>query len=310
MSSPVVGVPANIFEAEDRRFYKNKELQLAETSMLEAIRTAGGLPVVLPIAEEGADVERLASMMDALLLAGGADISPGCYGETPLNPDWAGQPVRDRFELGLYAAMKAQGKPIFGVCRGFEMINVAEGGSLWQDLKSLREGSDVHRSQELYDGLGHSLRVVPGSLLAGILESESLEVNSVHHQGVRALGGELKAVAFAPDGLVEAVELSGDSFVLGVQWHPEWMPGRPDQAALFDAFIAAARTQMSTDGSGRMSRATNHSARGSSSSRSSVGRSRARTSASVQPVQTATDRAPMAWAARTSKMESPTTTTS
>ena len=247
MRRPVGGVPANIFAAEERRFYKNKELQRAETSMLEAIRGAGGLPVILPIEGEGAAFERLAPMVDALLLAGGADISPPCYGETALDPDWAGQPNRDHYELGLYARVKAQGKPILGICRGFEMINVAEGGSLWQDLVTMREGSDVHRSQELYDALGHSLSVVPGSRLAEILGAETLEVNSVHHQGVRTLGTAEKAVAHAPDGLIEAVESESESFVLGVQWHPEWMPGRDDQAALFTAFIAAARRQMASD---------------------------------------------------------------
>ncbi len=241
MTSPVVGVPANIFPAEDRRFYKNKELQLAETSMLTAIRNAGGLPVVLPIGGDSGDLDLLASRMDALVLAGGADISPECYGEKALQADWAGQPLRDAFELGLYERVVAQGKPVLGICRGFEMINVAQGGTLWQDLVTLREGSDVHRSQELYDSLGHSMKVAAGSRLARILNSETLEVNSVHHQGVRDLGAGLSAVAIAPDGLIEGVELEGEPFVLGVQWHPEWMPGRPDQAAIFDAFIAAAR---------------------------------------------------------------------
>ena len=244
MTSPVVGVPANIFPAEDRRFYKNKELQLAETSMLEAIRGAGGLPIVLPIGGDASDLDRLAGAIDGLVLAGGTDISPQCYGESALDPDWAGQPSRDAFEIGLYERVNSQGTPILGVCRGCELINVAEGGSLWQDLLTLREGSDVHRSQELYDSLGHAVKITQGSTLAQILGAESIEVNSVHHQGLRDLGDGVQAVAFAPDGLVEAVVTEGESFVLGVQWHPEWMPGREDQAALFEAFIAAATSRM------------------------------------------------------------------
>jgi len=236
VSKVVVGIPVNIFPAVDRKFYKNKELQLAETSMCNAVRRAGGLPVILPLTEEG-DVAQLVEMIDGLLLAGGADIAPAGYGETPDHPDWAGQPERDRFEVALYHASRERKKPVLGVCRGIQMINVAEGGSLWQDLVTQREGSEVHRSQELYDELGHSLRVESGTVLHEILGAEELEVNTIHHQGLKEIPSSLIPLAWSPDGIVEAVVHRDAPFTLGVQWHPEWMADTPEQRAVFRRFI-------------------------------------------------------------------------
>ena len=114
---PIVGISANWFPREDRKFYKNKDLQLVEASMVEAVHKAGAVPYLLPILEPEA-CEALLEPMDGLVLSGGADISPLNYGEPPADPAWAGQPVRDAFEIGLYRAARKRGLPVLGVCRG------------------------------------------------------------------------------------------------------------------------------------------------------------------------------------------------
>lgn len=236
----VIGISTNFFPAEDRILYKNKALYVSETNLCDAVAQAGALPVILPFVSEPAAIQALLDRVDGLLLSGGIDIDPSNYGDELLNERWRGQQQRDRFEMALYQRAAAQKVPTLGVCRGMQFINVAHGGTLWQDIPSLRPDSLVHRNQELYDGLTHELRVVPGTFLAEILGSEPTIVNSVHHQGIRTLGQGLKAIAYAPDGLIEAVMTEPTGDVVGVQWHPEWMQNSRCHQQLFEWFVARA----------------------------------------------------------------------
>jgi len=210
------------------------------------VAAAGGLPLMVYRAEHTDDAlvpwaEALLARVDGLLLSGGEDIAPTHYGEVAAQPAWAGQPQRDALELALYRAAVAAGKPVLGICRGAQLIGVAEGGGLWQDLPSMRPETLPHRSQELYDRLEHGLEIDShGAFLASLFDGEDTVVNSVHHQGLRQRPESLRVVARAPDGVPECF-VRDDAWVLAVQWHPEWMQVRRSQRRLFELFVAAAR---------------------------------------------------------------------
>ncbi len=249
---PVIGISPNDQPPELRtRGYRGKTLEYSDQAMAEAIVRAGGLPMILcrgraTAAAALADLaDASVAHIDGLLLTGGHDVDPGTYGQPAARAQWPGQPDRDRWELALYRAALAERRPILGICRGCQLINVAEGGTLWPDLPSAgpaAEGSAaaIHRSEAIYDQLMHSLDVVPGSEVATLWDGAPARVNSVHHQGLREVGIGLRVTARAPDGLPEAVERPGGPWVLGVQWHPEWMTGDLQQERLFERFVRRA----------------------------------------------------------------------
>jgi len=244
---PFIAISPNALAPADRRFYKGKALEYGEASLAASIAAAGGLPFMAYRAEvEGealaAHADEVLAHADALVLSGGEDIAPQGYGEVAQDERWQGDPKRDAFELALYHAALARGLPVLGVCRGAQLIAVAEGGSLWQDLPSMRQGSLEHRSQEQYDALGHGLELEPDSFVSALFDGEERWVNSVHHQAMKVEPKTLRVVARAPDGVAEAFErTTPGAWVVGVQWHPEWMPGRVSQARLFARLVAEAR---------------------------------------------------------------------
>ena len=248
MKSPLILVSPNRFGAEDRHFYKHKELEYGDASMANMIRAAGGLPVMAyrAGASEGtaseAHARALVSRCEGLLMTGGIDISPGCYGEEARDEAWCGDPVRDAWELALLQAAEEAGLPILGICRGHQLLNVHRGGSLYQDIQSTKPDSLQHRSQEDYCQLFHPVELQGTSRLTPFFEEQPLVVNSVHHQAVCVLGRNLRVVASAPDGIVEAIEDTTGRWVLGVQWHPEWMQDSVVTKRIFDAFIEEARS--------------------------------------------------------------------
>ena len=183
--------------------------------------------------------------LDGLVLQGGADVSPSSYGQQPLRPEWSGDRVRDRYEIELIEGFLAQGKPILGICRGAQLINVAFGGTLLQDILTQRPNAHRHVDADLYDQHQHEVRFEPGSRLAAIYSGlEGGRVNSIHHQAVDRLGSDLLLEARSvEDGVVEAIRARGSAFVAGVQWHPEFhaaTPGLLSGEPLLDAFLAAA----------------------------------------------------------------------
>jgi putative glutamine amidotransferase len=235
--------------AEARRLYQGKPLDYGETELAASVIRAGGLPVMVYRAGQHPDsvetwADELISRVDGLVLSGGIDISPECYGESPEDPAWAGDHLRDAVEKALYRAAVGRGKPVLGVCRGAQLIGVAEGGRMWQDLVTRRGAVTdtlVHRSQERYDQHGHALELEPGAaFLERIFSGTECFVNSVHHQALRDVPETLRVLARAPDGVPECY-VRDDAWVLGVQWHPEWMASHPSHGRLFGAFIEAAR---------------------------------------------------------------------
>jgi putative glutamine amidotransferase len=211
----------------------------------EAVRAAGGLPVLIPLGL--ADKEWLALMerLDGILLPGGGDIAPAIYaGDETDQTVRSIDPERDELELWLARHAAANDVPLLAICRGLQVVNVALGGTLWEDIYSGMPGAIVHdyNRRNERDYLAHEVQVEHGSRLAYVLETNgSIRVNSLHHQGIRQLAPGLMPVAWAPDGLVEAVEMRAHRFALAVQWHPEAMLERDARMhRLFRGLVAAA----------------------------------------------------------------------
>lgn len=209
---------------------------------LEAVDRVGGVPVLIPVPASSDTVIRLAGEADGFLLPGSpTDIDPSRYGESRHEKLGSLFPERDETDFLLIEIAEKRRLPVFGICHGMQTLNVWRGGSLIQDIASEVSGSVRHHDPERpKESPAHSVRVDSDSRLAGML-GEDCEVNSSHHQAVRRAGRGLRAVALAPDGVVEAIEDTGSVFVVGVQWHPEagWDETGPAQA-LFGSFIRAA----------------------------------------------------------------------
>lgn len=229
---PCIGISSNFMHADPRRpVFKGMTLQYLEQRMVLSLHRAGAIPVGLPsLGEDPQGTKDLISRIDGLLLAGGADLSPTSYGEQPLRPEWSGDPIRDAYELQLVEQARARGLPILGVCRGIQLLNVALGGRLHQDIVTQRANSLVHRDWHQYDALGHDVSLEPQSWISRIYgDVTSLEVNSIHHQGLSELAQPLRATAWAPDGVIEAVQMrEGNEWIMGIQWHPEWLEPKTD----------------------------------------------------------------------------------
>lgn len=239
-----IGISPCFFHPDpERNVFKGKTLLYFEQSLVEWVQRGGALPMLVPTDASHISVDEIVSHLDGLVLQGGADMAPQSYGETPARPEWAGDAIRDAYEIALLRACVAKGKPVFGVCRGLQVINVAYGGTLWQDIATMHPEGKTHRDREVYDQLFHDVRIHEGSWLNQVFGATSGRINSVHHQGIRLLGEGLVAEAHsAEDGIVEAIRAAtGKTFVAGVQWHPEFQdPGRTDllsPSTLFASFL-------------------------------------------------------------------------
>lgn len=235
-----------------RAIFKGKTLQYTEEKMAATLWRGGGLPLGLPDLKSTEAVEALVAQVDGLLLQGGADVSPTSYGETPIRPEWSGDRIRDEYEIELVRAAVAQGKPVLGICRGVQLLNVARGGTLYQDVETQVEGSLAHRDWHRYEDVEHTVSLESGSWVHEVYGADELLVNTIHHQAVKDLAPGMRITSRAPDGIVEAIEdirPDGDErgparWLAGVQWHPEWLDGSPeggphrsDGDRLFAAFV-------------------------------------------------------------------------
>jgi len=234
--------------------FRGKTLQYLEQSIAHWLMTADVLVFMLPSIERGGLIRRgniritdYVAELDGLVLQGGADVSPLTYGETPLRPEWQGDRIRDLYEIDLLQEFVAAGKPVLGICRGLQLINVAFGGTLYQDIATQREASAVHHhNPTAFDQHFHRISFVPGSRLARLYPGVGeVRVNSIHHQAVKTLGRDLAIEAVSvPDAVIEAMRWLGPSYVRGVQWHPEFHdPADPellDGGPLLREFLAAA----------------------------------------------------------------------
>ena len=215
-----------------------REMALGLT-YLAAIEAAGGLPVVMPPLDLDA-VEPLLERCDGICLSGGPDLDPAAYGarrHPALGPVEA---ELDRFELELARRADHRGLPILAICRGEQALNVARGGTLHQHLPD-RPGVTIdHRQRASGETVTHLVEITPGSRLARLMGKRVAQVNSFHHQAVDRLGTGLRAVAWAPDGVIEGVEAPGRDFMIGVQWHAETLVRHREHAALFKGLVEAA----------------------------------------------------------------------
>jgi putative glutamine amidotransferase len=250
-----VGISASFLHpgAEPRAFFPGMTLQYIEQNVAHWLMQREALALMVPSpdgstrrAASPVSVVDYARELDALLLMGGSDVSPASYGEAALSPAWEGDRIRDQYEIALMRAFMAEGKPVLGVCRGVQLVNVAMGGTLYQDIPTQCDGALRHRLQSIYEKNCHAISIVPGSGLARLYPGLPMaKTNSVHHQAVKDIGRGLTVEAWSePDRIVEALRWSGPSYVFGVQWHPEFHPpGDPsflDDTPLLDEFLSAA----------------------------------------------------------------------
>jgi putative glutamine amidotransferase len=231
-----------------------KTLHYLEQSVAHWVLSGGAMAVMVPAVDSGSivlrsdiDLGHYAQALDGLVLQGGNDVAPQHYGESPLHPDWHGDRVRDQYEMELIRAFVAAGKPVFGICRGLQLLNVTYGGTLLQDIGTQRPDALDHRKLGQYEKHFHEVEFVPGSHLASLYPGlQRATTNSIHHQGIKDLAPGFVIEARCPDdGMVEAIRRPGPGFVAGVQWHPEFH--RPDDPATLDDspilqdFLQAAR---------------------------------------------------------------------
>jgi putative glutamine amidotransferase len=211
---------------------------------IRAVRRAGGTPVLIPPGLKGLELETLRSRLDGILLTGGADINPALFNGKPHPRVYEVDSERDEVEIALVHLAAKTNWPFMGICRGIQVINVALGGSLYTDIADQRPGALRHDFFPKFprNKLAHEVKVESESRLAKILGTAAIQTNSLHHQAIEQLALSLLPVAYAPDGLVEAVELPGHIFGLAVQWHPEWLQEDQAMRNLFTALVDAART--------------------------------------------------------------------
>jgi putative glutamine amidotransferase len=243
MPTPVIGITT-------RKDFSRTGLPVVmlQQPYIKAIVQAGGAPVLIPsdLPEEG--WRALYQRLDGILLTGGGDIAVERFqgGDHPKVADV--DEARDVIELGLARSAADGGKPFMGICRGLQLTNVALGGTLYTHIPDQVPDALTHdwEDPDIYKErthLAHSVRVEEGSRVAEILGEPIVQVNSLHHQGIKDLAPALKAVAYAPDGVIEAVELPDHPFGIAVQWHPEWLIDQEPMRRLFKAFVAAADSQ-------------------------------------------------------------------
>ena len=235
MPRPRIGITCEMDARPPRPRY---ELPLAYA---EAVEQAGGIPVLLPLTPSVVSAKRLLSPIGGVIFSGGNDLDPVRYGESRHPKTRRVPSEKELSDIRLLDAALRRGLPVLGICYGCQLINVARGGSLVQDIPSQCPGCLPHRPARRGERLFHPVRLQPGSLLRHILGRSRLPVNSSHHQAIRTIGRGLRTVAWAPDGVIEGVEDPSHAFVLGVQWHPERLADRGAHARLFRALVRAAR---------------------------------------------------------------------
>ena len=231
-----------------------KTVHYLEQSVAHWVLAGGAIAVMVPAVDADSIVKRsdlnlrdYAAALDGLVLQGGNDVAPESYGELPLDAEWHGDRVRDRYEIELVRAFVAAGKPVFGICRGLQLLNVAYGGTLLQDIATQHPQAVEHRLLGRYENHHHTVEFVAGTRLASLFPGVVRAVtNSIHHQGIKDLAPGFIVEARCPeDGMIEAIRHDGPGFLAGVQWHPEFHePDHPvtiDDTAMLIDFLNAAR---------------------------------------------------------------------
>lgn len=248
-----IGLSACIFHPDPaRKIFNGRSLLYLEESLAHYLQRLGAVVYMLPTVaaqNPGVDLAEACKWLDGLVLAGGVDMCPKSYGETPSKDEWSGDPRRDDYELELLRIFYQQKKPILGICRGLQVINVGFGGTLYQDIATALPQALTHRDAELYEKNHHQIDIIPNTTLARLFpDTPSMQVNSVHHQAIKTLGqGIIANAVSSTDGIIEAIERlpqsPDDPFCYGVQWHPEFQNPNdhdtPDPLIILSRFMDA-----------------------------------------------------------------------
>jgi putative glutamine amidotransferase len=232
---PVIGITPELIRIpkQAQSEAEGKQTLSLDDRYCRALRDAGGIPVLLPPALDPREIQTLLRKIDGLLLSGGDDIDPRFYGESPVSSLNLSADLRTEHEILLIQEAIHSHRPVLGICLGMQTMNVALGGSLIQDIAVQRPGSLNHRGV-------HPVDLQGGTLLTRILPAQkSISVRSSHHQAIDRIGDRLRVSAYAPDGIIEAIEIPGHPFFVGVQWHPERGRDGTHDRALFEAFVKA-----------------------------------------------------------------------
>ena len=241
---PSIGITADISEAPQRRFTASNEPTIfLPRRYNRAVEMSGAIPLLLPFTASRALMRQYIGRLDGLVISGGAfDIHPSYYNEKPIKEIGAIKGDRTKFELEMTHLALERDLPLLGICGGAQAINVALGGSLYQDIATQAPHANQHEQSAKKEIGGHKVIIARGTRLEKILRRRTLEVNTTHHQAVKEIGTGLVVNATAEDGLIEGIESLRHSFVLGVQWHPEVLASRHvPQRRIFTFFIESCR---------------------------------------------------------------------
>ncbi len=241
----LIGVSARIYYPQgpvlDLGGVWTKTLHYLEQSVAQWLMRGGALPVMIPAVDAQSVVQNedlhlgyYAEALDGLVLQGGNDVAPQSYGQAPLVSDWSGDPVRDAYEIELIRAFVQSGKPVFGICRGLQMLNVAFGGTLWQDIETQQPHALEHVKKDLYERNVHAVEIMPHTHLASLYPKINQgTINSIHHQAINQLASGFVIEARSPeDGIIEAIRHEGPNYIAAVQWHPEFR--QKESRVIFD----------------------------------------------------------------------------
>lgn len=240
-AGPIIGLSCR-FDVSAR--YRGRDINSQNTSYIRAVQAAGGTPFLIPLDLPENGLRRLFDLSDGILLSGGGDINPVHYNEEQ-HPTVGGvQDERDRTEMLLSYWATAENKPLLGICRGFQVMGVAAGGSMVQDILSQLDNVQRHNytniDEKPRDYYAHRVKLERNSRLAAILETTDLAVNSLHHQALKVVPKPFQVTGYADDGIIEVIEVPEHRFCLGVQWHPEELYPTDDAAKrIFTAFVDA-----------------------------------------------------------------------
>ncbi|MBU3195894.1 gamma-glutamyl-gamma-aminobutyrate hydrolase family protein [Clostridium algidicarnis] len=216
-----IGISGSIIVDEGGMF-PGYERAYVNDDYIKSVIKAGGIPVIIPLIKDENDIKEQLEMVDGIIISGGHDVNPLLYGEEPSQKLGGILPKRDDFDINLInLAMEAK-KPILGICRGHQLLNVVNGGSLYQDLSFIEGCYIKHNQASLSNIPTHTIKIKEGTRLREILEEETM-CNSFHHLAIKEVAKGFIASAISKDGIVEAIEYEGEEFVMGVQWHPEMM---------------------------------------------------------------------------------------
>lgn len=237
MPKPVIGITT--FHTDSQRGYVYVAITEA---YVKAVSRAGAVPILIPVGLSDDDHTQILKTVDGILFTGGGDIDPARYDGIPHATVHEIDPERDQMEIHLVREAVGCQTPFLGICRGLQVVNVALGGSLYTHIQDQHPNALKH---DFFPGrprdfIAHPVKVDEGTMLANILGQPIVHVNSLHHQGIQRLAPDLTPTAYAPDEIIEAIELPGHPFGLAVQWHPEWLTEQTEMQALFAAFIHAA----------------------------------------------------------------------